>query len=29
MIKEEPNVLMTTIFLAERRIVNYYNCGIG
>jgi hypothetical protein len=26
--KIEPNALMT-IFLAERRIVNYYMCGIG
>jgi hypothetical protein len=23
------NALMITIFLAERRIVNYYMCGIG
>jgi hypothetical protein len=27
-VSTEPNALMT-IFLAERRIVNYYMCGIG
>jgi hypothetical protein len=25
----EPNALIITIFLAERRIVNNYMCGIG
>jgi hypothetical protein len=27
--KIEPNALIMTISLAERRIVNYYMCGIG